>query len=91
MKYADANTKLVGTTNPAMEQFLGKTGHLMAYIPWVTKGVKEEIVEGDSAYFDMLTVYMYTSTIKSIEHKDNLVILHTRNSIYTFEKLINNN
>lgn len=87
MEYTDANAALVGTTNPIMEQFLGKTGHLMAYTPWVTKQEKQKLVEDDSAYFDMLDVYMYTSTIQSIEDKDNLIILHTRNSVYTFKKL----
>lgn len=29
LEYSDANAKMVGTTNSMMEQFLGKTGHLM--------------------------------------------------------------
>lgn len=87
LEYADANAKLVQTTNPMMEQFLGKTGHLMDYTEWMLEQVKLKPQVGESAYFDMLQTYMYTSTIQDIEENGDLIIIKTNNSTYTFEKL----
>ena len=89
MKYSDADAKLIATTNPSMEKFVGETGHLMAYVPWVTKQEKQEVVKNDSAYFDMLTTFLYTSTIQKIEDDSKYLTLYTMNSIYKFERLDN--
>lgn len=91
LEYSDANARLIETTNPLMEQFLGKTGHLMDYTEWVLEQVKLRPQVGGSAYFDMLTTYMYTSQIQDIEETEDKVILKTRNSVYTFEKIKNEN
>ena len=89
MEYSDANARLVATTNPIMEKFTGNTGHLMAYVPWVTKREVKDVVEDDSAYFDMLDSCLYTSTIQKIEDDGKYISLHTMNSVYKFERIIN--
>lgn len=74
LEYTDATFKMIGTTNPKFEKYCGAKGNL-------------RYVVGLSAIFDMLEKFLSTSVVQSIEEKEDLVILNTLNSVYTFQRL----
>lgn len=74
------NAKLIATTNPVMRKYIGLSGEL-------------EFSQDAMAYFYVVSKFEYalrTSWIQNYEDKNDILTLHTLNSIYSFEKLVPN-
>jgi nitrogenase molybdenum-iron protein alpha/beta subunit len=72
----DSHYKLIDTSNDDMKKYIGKIGYLQK------RGNNKKFY----IYFDMLQYWLATSLVKEINIEEDLMVVQTLNSVYTFKK-----